>query len=421
MLYQTPLELRAAASPALLGRGCVKIIGLDAIKRRSGTRWPHICERVYARAEALLCDKLGPTDFFVRISDDAYLVTMPSTEPEDVNVICFRIAYDLHTSLLGQCDVGCIHINNASHAGENSLLIEPLQVEHIVLLAEKAGVRDLDLTPVNHSLGPALFSPDASEQFGASPRAERASSIVVEHHYVPVWSVPNEAITTYVCEPKSILTAGTPQWPVTPAQLNERERIQLELRCLQFGVSQLAEHMQKGNRFLLGIGISFGVLGSPSGRMEFLSTCRGLSAACRQYVDFTLTEVPPGVAHARLNDLVNVMRPFAHGILATVAPGSRDYAAYQGVGLRAIGFDWRDCKLDTQFYEQNVIHLARSAKALKLATFVYGVDNVSSLQATQRANIQFLSGPAVAPSCGEPRGMYRMTWAQVLAHEELSV
>ena len=39
ILQPIPLELRSAATPQLLERGCVNVIGFDAIKDHAGARW----------------------------------------------------------------------------------------------------------------------------------------------------------------------------------------------------------------------------------------------------------------------------------------------------------------------------------------------------------------------------------------------
>ncbi|MDE2265866.1 MAG: hypothetical protein KGL29_08205 [Alphaproteobacteria bacterium] len=369
--------------------------------------------------------KLGSTDFFARIDDSTYLVTMPSTEPEDVNVVCLRVAYDLYTSFLGQCDVGHINVCTASDAGNNALALNPLPVERIVSLAEKAGIQDFNLPQNLRSTGVRLTS-DIDEQTvasldGLNLPAPRRSSLVVTHQFVPVWSVPNNAITTYLCEPKVIMTAEAPQKLLTRAQLTEKERIQVELSCLYGGVAKLADLGQKGARCLLGISVSFEVLGSPAGRMEFLSACRDLSQEYRQYLDFTITEVPPGVAQTRLANLTNTLRPFGRSVSATVAPSSRHFAAYQGIGLRAIGLSEQECADGIGLRKEEAVILVTAAKAMKLGTFISTLRKLDTLKTAYAANIQFLSGPAIAPPCDEPQAMSRLTWKEVLSDKIAAV
>ncbi len=417
-MRQIPVEFRAAASPALLERGCVNVIGLEAIRQEEGPRWPQIRDGVYAHLEELLREKLGPTDFFARFDDVSYLVTMPSANPEDVNVVCLRVAYDLFSNFFGQCDIRRIQVSTASNAGENLLALKPLPSGRIDTLVEMAGIQDSnppDIVISNVSApSPIVGDRSTAAEDGMQSPAARAAAPIVEHHYIPVWAVPNCAITTYICAPKSILAAEPPKKHIAIAQPTSRERILVELSCLHAGVGQLAKQGRTGERFLLGVAISFDVLGSPAGRMEFLSACHGLSSEYRQHLEFTLTEVPPGVAQTRLNNLVNMLRPFARSVSATVAPGSRDTTAYQGIGLRAIGIGSEEFPNGQQFRLEDAIHLANAARAMRLGTFIYDLKGAEALKYAYAANIQFLSGPAIAPPCDEPRTMSRLTWKEVL-------
>jgi hypothetical protein len=57
-------ELKFVASPALLGRGCVIVIGLEAIRDEAGARWDKTRHAIYLNLESFLRQKLGGTDYF---------------------------------------------------------------------------------------------------------------------------------------------------------------------------------------------------------------------------------------------------------------------------------------------------------------------------------------------------------------------
>lgn len=100
--------LAVAASPSHLAKGCVNVVEFDGLKVQAGDRWPRFREGVYARIEGLLRTKLGPNDLFLRLADTAYLITMPTTDAEDVSAVCLNVAFELYKSFLGQCDISQI-------------------------------------------------------------------------------------------------------------------------------------------------------------------------------------------------------------------------------------------------------------------------------------------------------------------------
>lgn len=421
VLQQTPLDVRALASPAFLNRGCVNVIGLDAIKDQAGSRWPRVQSNVYDRLETLLRQRLGPTDFFARIDETAYLVTMPSTEPEDVDAVCLRIAYDLCSNLLGQCDIGQLRVSKASQAGEHQMALKPLGIETVAVLAEKAGIhyptkgghteQDEDEDSLFPSENGIIINPDEGEV--------GAKALTIAHQYMPLWSAINNAITTYICEPRQVMSLDLPRRPVTVPQLTMKERIKIELSSLREGINKLSQHIESGNRFILGVLVSFDVLGTPAGRMEYLNECRNLSHEYRQYLDFILTEVPQGIAQTRLHDLANTLRPFGRSVSATVAPGTRNFTPYIGIGLRAIGYHKREFPHGWRFSHDDATALVQASRNMKLGTFMVGVRKLTTLKTAHDAGIQAIGGPAIAPAAPEPKGMSRLMWEDILSSHEL--
>jgi len=412
----------AAASPALLAHGCVHVIGLDGVRRQAGGRWPLICLGVHVRLESLLRARLAPTDFFTRIADEAYLVTMPASDPDGSAALCLRTAYDLHMSFFGECDLGDVEVSTASDGGGNTLVLERLPPERILRLCGKAGIQVL--APPQDARPPQEMRPieptadRLADDAADDASARREATLSVDHDFMPVWCVPTNAVTTYICQARTITPPGRSD-PIHPSLLSSKELTQVELSCLHAGIAQLARSIRQGNRFLLSVRISFDVLGSPAGRSEFLAACRNLFFDYRQYLGVTIVHVPPGVAQTRLIDMVNMLRPFVRGVAATMAPKGRVWTAYHGVGLRAIGLDLDE--FAEPFGQDDADQLARHAKLMNLGTFLAGVHDAHLLGICAATGIQNLSGSAVAPACDEPRGMWRLTLDDILRADAVAV
>jgi hypothetical protein len=407
--------LAAAAAPAFLARGCVNVIELECLKEQAGPRWSRIQDGVYGRLEALLRAKLGPNDLFVRIGDAAYLITMPTSDPEEVNAICMRVAFDLHASFLGQCTVGQIQVCNVQNGDDDTLVLKRLATEQIMRLADRAGILD-QLLQQNESVARASnFGETAMPTTRkATPETVGGDTMSIEHHFTPVWSVMNSAVTTYTCEVTAVNLPGR-RGPVPLAQLSPKERIRAELSLFQSGITHLTTACEIGNRFLLAIPVSFDVLGSPMGRMELLASCRDVSHDYRQYLVFVIYEVPPGVAQTRLAHMVTTLRPFCRGVSATVAPSCRAYSAYQGIGLRSVGFDLREFVPPNVFCQNDAEQLSQFARRTAIGSFLHEIREKRMLKFALDARIQNLSGPAILPPCEEPDGLRRLTWAETLA------
>jgi hypothetical protein len=423
MLRRSSSILATAAAQSFLARGCVNVIEFDGLMDEAGTRWPRIRDGVYARLETLLRAKLGPNDLFVPIGETAYLVTMPTTEPDEVNAICTRISFDLHTSFLGQCGLKQLHIASVSSDDEETLILKRLPVERIVSIAGKLGI--LGMLKAHEVSASAVG--DANLQKGASESAVEgafriatdtangtSSQIDVQYCYNPIWSVPNQAITTYACEPKMANVAQR-HLAVLLSHLSEKDRIQVELSTLAAGIAQLTKSVACGQRFLLAAPISFQVLGAPTGRVAILSVCKELLPDLRQYLSFIIYDIPLGVAQTRLANMVNALRSVSRGVSATIAPMARTYGSYQGIGLKAVGFDLREFSGQRPFLQSDAEQLSLFARRSNLASFLAGVGDKAALKYAQDAGVQLLSGSAIAPTCAVPLGMRKLTWAETLA------
>ncbi|MDR3528211.1 MAG: hypothetical protein P4L57_13130 [Rhizomicrobium sp.] len=432
MLQHSAPILAAAASPSFLAKGCVNVIELDSLKEQAGERWARIREGVFARIEALLRAKLGPNDLFVRLADTAYLITMPTTEAGDVSAVCLSVAFELYTSFLGQCDLDQIALNIVLSGDDDTLTLKRVPQEKIRALAEKVGIQD---QAGRRAQPEELERLPGMPGYQATAIGQRAKPVQVprwgaplaavappqvDHHFVPIWSVPNAAVTTYACEVKSILFSGRGQ-SVALKQLAPQERHVVEMTVFHAAMAQLEKSFAEGNKFLLIMPLSFEFFGAPAGRMEILSACRNVSHNFRSLITFMIFDVPPGVAQTRLANMVGALSPFGRGTVATISPSLRAYGAYQGIGLKAVGFNLEEFSAATPFCQNDAEQLAHFARRANLGTFLYAVRDKTTLKFAQDARIQFLSGPAIAPTCAEPRGMWRLPWGDVLSKPDMEL
>ncbi|MGD0144387.1 MAG: hypothetical protein ABSC92_14620, partial [Rhizomicrobium sp.] len=181
-------EVKIAASAALLQRGCVNVIGLEEIKSKAGNRWDKSFQSIYARLEILLRQKLGAADFFVQLDETSFLVSMPSTTEEEAQIFCIRVAHELHTSLLGRCEIEQLKIARAMRLEGDTLELEELAGPGLIRLVASAGLQISSNGNASNRRAPSGQKPGHVVQ-----------SVKHSHQFLPMWNVQKEAITTYRC------------------------------------------------------------------------------------------------------------------------------------------------------------------------------------------------------------------------------
>lgn len=381
-----------AVSPALLDRGCVNIIGLEQIKLAAGVRWEKARSSICAHLESMLRRTLGPSDFFAEVGDTAFLVSTPAASREESQVCCLRVAHDLHTQQLGRCDMGDIRIARASHFDGNRLECAALGEASLLSLAVKAG---LPIAAVSSACA------------AARPRTDRQDLAL--NRYIPLWDVGREAITTYRC-----VTAEDPATLDTASpQVKLKASIGALLARIAAGTNCLADHLDKGERFLLSLPIPYELWSSPAARMEVTAFCRNLSSELRPYMFFEISDLPDGVPQSRLSELVGSLRPFCRGVAAELPPHLPSYSTYQGSGLHAVSLSLSPG--DVWAMRRDIAKLSVIARSLRVKSVVYDVHGIEMLRAARDQGVTAISGSCVGAPLQEPAPISRLRLGDMAA------
>ncbi len=390
-------------APDLFERRCVHVLDLGVIRSSSGPLWDEIGGSIRARLEAILRAQLTADSYYERAGDTRYVIVTPSAQDDAGAIATLRIASELEAVLNGRCDLDRIRIEEAKYDGPGSIRSSRIWPEQLSLLAERGQIFDAD-DPSQAGQG---LSARADRKRQAKRLGRRRSGLTIVHQFEPVWDAKNEVISTYLCTPESIESGDVPGERIRPADLTAAERTMVELWCLRCGVGQLSRSLESGDRFLLGVPISFETLCTPSGRTEFSRTCRGLPAMYRPYIMFLLTDLPVGVTQSRMTDLAMIVRPFGH-VIASVSGNCRNFSIYDGNGFTAFAFDLsRECGGD-ELTRARIRRVGRAGQANRLGSMVMNVTDNRTLEFAIASDYQLLHGTAVAEPLRVPRRMTRL-------------
>ena len=399
MSYPLLPELKVLASAALMRRGCVNLIRCDAIKSEAGARWEKIGGAVLAQLETLLRQKLGPSDFFAALDDSTFLVSMPSADAESAQVLCLRVAHELHTMFLGPCKIAKLRIARAVDLSGDKIEVADLEGETLNRLAARAGLAcDEDFLRAR--------APQCTSAAKAANGAQRFCE-----KFAPVWDAQREAVTAWRC----ITVERPPVRADDPAGMQFKLDLGATLSRIQHAATALERHLNSGDRFLVFATVPFDVLSSPIGRMEIASLCRGLSSHLRPYLVFEIDDLPCGVPQSRLFDLVGVLRPFCRAVAGQLPARISSYGIYQGAGLKAIGLSLTAGGAAATEMNSEVFKLATAAKRLHILSFVSDAGTQDAVSGARSQGVNYISGPIVGPLLDEPVCVHRLTIAEICA------
>jgi EAL domain-containing protein (putative c-di-GMP-specific phosphodiesterase class I) len=394
-------DLRFAASPALLERGCVNVIGLEEIKAGADSRWEKMRSSICAHLESLLRQTLGPADFFAQLDPTSFLICTPGTTQEESQVLCLRIAHELHTNLLGACDIDQIRVARAASFDGNALDVEAIEGEDLIRLAGQAGFMIPSGRPRL-----ARAAPPIAHSVAQKPQHT--------HKFVPMWDVQREAITAYRC----VTAADHTEYDRAQANAQFKANVAAMLSRVRHATRTLAENLKAARRFLMAIPVSYDLLGSPVARMEVTSICRNLSSELRPYLIFEIVELPYGVPQCRLSELVGSLRPFCRGVSAILQTQVPQLGTYQGAGLCAIGQSFASTDSDAaeaahKGFEAGVRALTTAAKKLHLHSCVLDVASVAAARYARDVGANVLSGPIIGAPTTMPSPIRRLSMQDI--------
>ncbi|HWD27989.1 MAG TPA: hypothetical protein VG387_12540 [Rhizomicrobium sp.] len=395
------LDIKAVVSPALLRRGVVNVIALDALRTQIAARWDRTRDSIYARLEGLLARKLGATDFFIRLSETAYLVAMPSADGDDARICCLKIACDLHKSLLGTCNIADLALCRVTGESAQALEIVPLGTAEMIELAVRGGLEELYGAVAPRHYRPVLQNAPS----GTAPRFA----------FAPVWDVVHEAVTAYRLE-THVTGASRPK---TATLDGFKSALKLFLAGLAHTASMLSVGLDAGGRFMIVVSVSFDLLSAPAGRMEIAAACRNLPAELRPFLVFKIADLPPGVPQSRMSDLVCALRPFCRSVTVDIANGQFDKANWQSAGHHALGLRLSALTTPAQAQE-DIAKLAAVAKRHALTSVVVGADRLELVACARSAGINYISGTVIGPSIDVPLAMRRLSWSELRQANALS-
>lgn len=364
-------------SQAWLARsGSAVVLSLQALKEQVQARWDSIRIPTGASLERLFRAKLGPSDRFVQIDEVSWLVVMPDTDLDNALACCLRIAYQLHTSVAGRCDIGQLKIASAAMTAADALELTPLTDEQLRAAAHRAGLDELlaARTPIEEA--PEWCS------------------------FEPVWDAHSQAISGYRCLPGD--NAGE------NASVSQQLK---ETQAMLAGTARLLGRLiVEGQRCIMFVPIPYDVLSAPPARMELLSTCRQLKCELRPLLVFEIATLGAGIPKQRLAEMVSAIQPFARAVIARATLRNRSLMDYGGAGLKALGFELTTSQSD----ESEVERLYKTGRRLGLASYLCNATFGRTVEQATALGMQWISGPAIGEVVDEPAPPGRLTLESIL-------
>ena len=330
----------------LLEAGVVNVIGLDAIRRKVGDRWPHKRAQIWEHVETVLERHLGPADIFFRTDDISYMITQPGAHGFAAQSICLSILQEVLRFFLGAALHADIDVRTVVSAAGGEVVSTPVDLSR--------------LKRVESATPGALAAPAVRIETAAERMAKAVTGPLADHTpAAPVWKPPLAGRASTVelepakCEPFDMRLTVDAVWNLrrglvtsflierggVSARHQAAELEEIDVATFAYAAVLLEEQVQQGGPLTLHVPVSFLSLATLRTRQRLLALTQSVREAMRGSVLLEICGLDPGVPPSRLIDVVGQVRSLCIGVVARVKPLKPAIAAVRDCGLRAVAVE----------------------------------------------------------------------------------
>ena len=331
--------LERLQSAAMLESGAVNVIGLDAIRRKVGDRWPQKRAHIWEHVEREIERHLSPADIFFRTDDVSYMIAQPGAGGFAAQAVCLTILQEVLRFFLGASLFADINVRAVTSIVGDQMVSTPVDLAKLrrpldtpTTIAEptaetpaKAPAGGLaDQAPAPPPWKPPLAGRSSIVELAPPKREPFDLNLQVDG----VWNLKRGMITSFLIE------RGGVGVRTDAADLEE-----IDVATFAYASVLLEEQARQGGPLTLHVPVSFSSLATLRTRSRLLGLTQSVREAMRAAVLLEICGLDAGVPPSRLIEVVGLVRSLCVGVIGRVRPTKPALAAARGCGLRAIAVE----------------------------------------------------------------------------------
>jgi len=375
--------------PALIAAGLVTVIGLDAIRRKLGDRWPIKRAQIWDHVERELERTLSAADIFLRTDDVSYTIAQPGSDRYAAQAVCFTILQDVLKFFLGESRAADIDVRTVSSIVGGQMTSQPVDLTKL----RRGGSGAVAETPAEQ-LAAAVTGPLADHAPAAAhwkpPLAGRSSiielsptkrgSFDLKLSVEGVWNLKRGVLTSFVIERHGV------RGKTDVAELEE-----IDVATLAYVSTLLDEQGEQGGALTLHLPLSFTSLATQRTRQRLLSLTQPVREAMRRTVLLEIVDLDPGVPPSRLIEVVGLVHSLFVGIIGRVKPTKAALAAVKGCGLRGVAINAEHLAPNQPEFDARLKAFAALSRDVSPNLLVHGLPNLKLIDVATAAGFTHAS------------------------------
>ncbi|WP_372399348.1 hypothetical protein ABMY26_30935 [Azospirillum sp. HJ39] len=416
------LERRLKAlliQPQLLSAGRIHMLKLDTLREGLGAAWTDLRDRVHATADRIIDRHITAQDVQFRTGDGEYIIVFAALGRTAAELVCAKIAEELHRQFLGDPKLADIRIATAVGVLDGRMQFEYASAADLLSTIGQADASVADALP---AVPPAQASPATAAADREEPRKLQLSPMEMAQigtMYRPLWDVGRQVISTYMCIPVRRFPDGTAvEGAAALSALEDPYQLaKVDVDTLANTIEMLDELFRNKFRLMVSVPVCFETLAARRTRQEYLGLCQSVPDYLRPFLIFEFLRFPAGVPSGRMGELVNEVRPFCRWTFLRVEFRQQSFAGLAGTGLAGLTTlvpSDRGAEARTM---EDMNGFVAAAERAGLKTCVVGIGSTSLAVAARAAGTTLIAGDRIGRAEEIPQHMLRFGWQDLFLRE----
>jgi hypothetical protein len=313
-------------------KGAVFVISVEAIRERSGDRWPKKRDDVWTYLHRKLNEHLSYQDIHHRISETDVLVAMTTEDGVAAQSVGMKVLEEVLQFFLGVVEPLDIRIKAVNGIDGDELVCTDIDPRIIV------EAREIQAAQAYRATVPE----DAqAERTPVSFVASNGQRLRIDYALEHVVSLRNSVTAVLRVEPKVVFAAtGEVIPPRRFLKLSDADLLVIDRATLAFGALFVPRDAAVQPPLILPV--SFRTMAGGKGR-QLLASIPGVSAAhVRQGAMVEFTDIDRGTPSGRLLEVVGLVGGLTRGVLARLAASHEALKPVQAARFNGLTVDFSD-------------------------------------------------------------------------------
>lgn len=341
-----------------LERGCVTIIGLDAIRERLGLQWPAKRATVWDAAERVLVRKLGQNALWTRISEVDFVISSGG-ESGGCGSMALSVLRELLEFFLGIQRFEDMKISTVTGFKDGEVACEALNPRDI---AENGSKMMISAEHPRSAFDPLSFVTAGGEQLSLQFAFER---IINLRNGAPI-------AMRVAAEAHDVLTGErvNDRWTerLSPADLATVNTTTVD------GVRAQYEHSKLG----VMTSCSIHALASTRNRIALVELLAAVGQDAGKPILFELLDIDKGTPQGRILEVVAALTPYCRKVVARTTLNKPPIDLLRGCRLSGLSVDCSTAQEHTRGFMMGLSAFAAQARTLSPLVFALGLAGPSA-------------------------------------------